>query len=416
MIKGNISLPGDKSISHRALLFSSLTSGENYISNICTGDDVESTRHSLYECGIKSIKTNRNIKIIGGKLSVPSNSLNCGNSGTTARLIAGLLVGQNIPAKLIGDTSLSTRPMKRIINPLNLMGAKIDHNNDFSLPIKLLNSKLTGINYKIPVASAQIKSCLILAALGAKNSSIIEEITPTRNHTEIMLANMGAKISIKKNTIYVHKIKGFLNNFDIKVPGDPSSAAFFIGAALLIPKSKLVIKNLLLNPTRIGFIKVLKRMNARISVIRQEEIMGEIVGDIQISYSQLNSIDLNLDDIPSMIDELPIFALVASQSDGITRVTGAKELRYKESDRIKSICGNLKKIGVKIIELFDGFIIEGPCRLLGGTIKSHNDHRIAMTFEVANLITNENITIDSSDCIKISFPEFYQTLHEINHY
>ena len=416
MIKGNISLPGDKSISHRALFFSSLTSGENYISNICTGDDVESTRQSLHECGIKSTKTNRNIKIIGGKFSAPSNSLNCGNSGTTARLIAGLLVGQNIPAKLIGDTSLSARPMRRIINPLNLMGAKIDHNNVFSLPIKLFTSKLNGINYKIPVASAQIKSCLILAALGAKNSSIIEEITPTRNHTEIMLANMGAKISIKKNTIYVDKMKGFLNNFEIKVPGDPSSAAFFIGAALLIPRSKLVIKNLLLNPTRIGFIKVLKRMNAHISIIRQEEIMGEIVGDIQISYSQLNSTDLNFNDIPSMIDELPIFALIASQSDGITRVTGAKELRYKESDRIKSICENLKKIGVNIIELIDGFIIEGPCHLSGGIIKSHNDHRIAMTFEVANLLTDEDITIDSSDCIKISFPEFYQTLHEITHY
>lgn len=412
-IRGTISLPGDKSISHRTLLFAPFTRGKNVIQNISTGFDVESTRKCLLECGIKSIKNNQTVEIFGSELTNPKHPLDCGNSGTTTRLIAGILAGQQINAKLFGDESLSSRPMNRIIHPLEKMGAKLSSKNDM-LPIQIEESKLNGIDYKIPIASAQIKSCLILAGLGANSPSIFEEITKTRNHTEIMLQNMGAEISVNENSIQVNPLKNTLKNYDITVPGDPSSAAFFIGATLITPNSSLIIKNVLLNPTRIGFINVLNKMNAQIHIIRQWEELGELVGDIQISYSQLNSIDLDSEDIPAMIDELPIFALVASQADGISRVTGAKELRFKESDRIKAICDNLSKIGVKVIELKDGFVIEGPSHISGGKIKSFHDHRIAMTFEIAQLLTNENIQIDNTECIQISFPEFQQTLTKIS--
>jgi len=411
-IRGEISLPGDKSISHRSLLFASFTEGKNIVHNLSTGKDVESTRQCLLQCGIQSVKKNNLVEIIGSKLSNPVNPLNCGNSGTTTRLIAGLLTGQNINAELFGDCSLSARPMNRIIHPLNLMGAKIN-SNKLALPLHIENSILAGINYHIPVASAQVKSCLILAGLGADSKSTFEEISKTRDHTEIMLKNMGAEINEDGNSITIQPLKKNLQNYEITIPGDPSSAGFFIGASLIIPNSKLTIKNLLLNPTRIGLIRILKKMNAQIHIIRKWEQLGEIVGDIQISYSQLNSIDLGPEDIPAMIDELPIFALIASQADGVTRVSGAKELRYKESDRINAICENLKSIGVKIIELNDGFIIEGLTNLSGGEIKSYHDHRIAMTFEIAKLMTNENISIDNTDCIDISFPEFNRTLRQI---
>tara|TARA_A100000164_G_scaffold263192_1_gene235084 strand:+ start:1432 stop:2682 length:1251 start_codon:yes stop_codon:yes gene_type:complete len=412
-IKGVISLPGDKSISHRTLLFSPFTRGKNIIHNISTGLDVESTRQCLLNCGIKSNKNKQIVEIFGSELSEPKKPLDCGNSGTTARLLVGLIAGHQINATIFGDKSLSSRPMNRIIKPLEHMGAKLVSKKSF-LPIEILSSKLNGINYKITVASAQVKSCLILAALGAKSPSHFKEVLKTRDHTEIMLKNMGAEILVNGKYIEVLPTKKILKNYDITVPGDPSSAAFFIGAALIIPNSNLILKNILFNPSRIGFIRVLKRMNAQIQVIKKWKELGELVADIQISYSQLNSIDLKSKDIPAMIDELPIFALIASQADGITTVKGAKELRHKESDRIKSICNNLKNIGVKIIELKDGFVIEGPSNVTGGKIKSFNDHRIAMTFEIAKLLTSENIIINNTDCINISFPEFKDTLNKIN--
>tara|TARA_S200000501_G_C20868918_1_gene763348 strand:+ start:811 stop:2061 length:1251 start_codon:yes stop_codon:yes gene_type:complete len=412
-IKGVISLPGDKSISHRTLLFSPFTRGKNIIHNISTGLDVESTRQCLLNCGIKSNKNKQIVEIFGSELSEPKKPLDCGNSGTTARLLVGLIAGNQINATIFGDKSLSSRPMNRIIKPLEHMGAKLVSKKSF-LPIEILSSKLNGINYKITVASAQVKSCLILAALGAKSPSHFKEVLKTRDHTEIMLKNMGAEILVNGKYIEVLPTKKILKNYDITVPGDPSSAAFFIGAALIIPNSNLILKNILFNPSRIGFIRVLKRMNAQIQVIKKWKELGELVADIQISYSQLNSIDLKSKDIPAMIDELPIFALIASQADGITTVKGAKELRHKESDRIKSICNNLKNIGVKIIELKDGFVIEGPSNVTGGKIKSFNDHRIAMTFEIAKLLTSENIIINNTDCINISFPEFKDTLNKIN--
>jgi 3-phosphoshikimate 1-carboxyvinyltransferase len=412
-IKGALELPGDKSISHRALLFSTFTKGRNIIHNISTGEDVESTRICLLESGIKSTKKNNTVEIVGAKLSESINPLNCGNSGTTTRLITGLLSGQQLKATLIGDQSLSSRPMNRIINPLTLMGAEIKSNN-LQLPLKISSSILNGIEYEIPIASAQVKSCLILAGLGAISTSQFYEKTPTRNHTEIMLQKMGANLTVNRNNITVHPITQPLNNYEVIVPGDPSTAGFFIGAALVIPNSKLIIKNVLLNPSRIGLINILQKMNAQIHIIRQWNEIGETVGDIQISYSQLNSIDLDKEDIPSMVDELPIFALIASQADGITRVKGAEELRVKESDRIKAICVNMKEIGVNILELKDGFVIEGVSNLRGGHIKTYNDHRIAMTFEIANLISNEKIIIDNPKCIDISYPEFKETLNGIS--
>ena len=412
-IRGHINLPGDKSISHRALLIASILDGENYIYNLSTAIDVNNTMQCLNQIGIKSSRQKNNVVIKGNTFISSQKTLDCGNSGTTMRLLSGLLGGLNISSKLIGDKSLLKRPMDRIVNPLKNMGIKISCNNN-TAPITIKESeKLNGLNYNMNISSAQIKSALLLAGVSSNNKITINEQYPSRNHTEIMLKNIGYNINVTNNTITLHTIKHNLKNLDIHIPGDISSAAFFIGAACMIPNSDLKINNVLINDTRMGFIEILKKMGAGIIIHNQKNVNGESVGDIQVYYKPLYGIDIDDKNISSMIDELPILAVVATQAEGITTVSGAKELRYKESDRIKTTVENLKNMGAKIIEKNDGLIIEGPNILNKANIKCYNDHRIAMSFIIAGISSGNYNNIDNIDCINTSYPEFIDTLKKI---
>jgi len=407
-IRGVINIPGDKSISHRALMLASLTDGDCVIHNISTAHDVESTRNCLGQCGIISSKENETVRISGGTYEAPKSPLDCGNSGTTVRLLIGLLSGKGIPAIFKGDESLSKRPMKRIIKPLRDFGVDIESKNN-CLPIKITPRILTGITYTLPIASAQVKSSILLAGLGAAGETIVRENIKTRDHTELMLMELGAQIAINEN-IVVQSLQNPLNTFEMTIPGDPSSAAFFGAAAAMIPNSDITIKNILANKTRIGFFSVLEKMGAGIKLKNMHKECGELVGDIQIISRPINGIDITEEIVPSIIDELPIIAVLASQADSPTTVSGAKELRVKESDRINAVCVNLKNMGCEVIEKQDGFIINPINSLHHTNINTFGDHRIAMAFTIAGLLTNESNILDDEGCINISFPEFNKIL------
>ena len=410
-ISGEISLPGDKSISHRALMIASLTDGECIIHNISTGEDIESTRYCLAQCGIESRKEGSIVRIKGGVFSNPGKPLNCGNSGTTIRLLAGLLAGQGVTAEFIGDESLSQRPMHRIIDPLMEMGVVIESSNG-RLPMKVSMQNLKGIHYSPPIASAQVKSAILLAGLGADGKTTIEEKVKTRDHTELMLAELGAKVTVT-DVISVQPSKQALRRFEVTVPGDPSSAAFFAAAAALIPNSSITIKNVLANPNRIGFFQVLKKMGTGVEWQNMRQECGEWVGDVHIYSQALNGIDITSEMVPSVIDEIPIIAILASQADSPTTVSGAEELRVKECDRIKAVCENLSAMGGEVIEKKDGFIINQSNSLSNTNIKTYGDHRIAMSFTIAGLLTPGQNKLDDENCINISFPEFNSVLQQI---
>ncbi len=411
-VRGIIQLPGDKSISHRALMLAALSDGECIIHNLSTGEDVESTRNCLLDCGIVSRKKNGIVYVSGGEFRNPDLPLNCGNSGTTTRLISGLLSGQGIRAELIGDESLSSRPMNRIISPLTDMGAKI-FSKDGMLPLSILDMQLNGIEYTLPIASAQVKSSMILAALGAKGDSKIIEPVKTRDHLEIMLQNLGAEIAVNENEILISPLNRKLKSFELNVPGDPSSAAFFAAATAMIPNSDLTIKNISANPTRIGFFDALTKMGGDVVWENLHQECGELVGDVHIYYQPLYGISINKNDIPAIIDELPILAVLASTADGPTIIEGAEELRVKETDRIHAICTNLLAMGVNVVEKKDGFIFDAPNILQSASIKSFGDHRIAMAFTIAGLNAGSYNQIDDMDCVNISFPEFSDTLKSV---
>ncbi len=412
-IRGVINVPGDKSISHRALLISSLIPGENHISNLSTALDVDNTLKCLNYIGINSYTSKNEIIIKGSTFKCPSKPLNCGNSGTTIRLLSGLLGGLNIPAKLIGDESLSSRPMYRIIDPLASMGINISCDNGLS-PIRISKSdKILDLNYKMNIPSAQVKSALLLAGVCSNRKITINEKYQSRNHTEIMLENIGHNIIIQDNRISFNPSNRQIENIHIDIPGDISSASFFIGAACMIPNSDIRINNILINDTRMGFIKVLKKMGAGVILHNKRNINGEQVGDIQVYYKPLYGVNIDEKDIPSIIDELPIIAIVATQAEGMTIISGAEELRYKESDRIKAITTNLKRMGVKVIDKKDGLMIEGPSILNKADIKSYDDHRIAMAFVIAGISSGNYNQIDNADCINSSFPQFTSLLKKI---
>jgi len=412
-IRGSINLPGDKSISHRALLISSLIPGQNNIKNLSTAEDILHTLKCLNDIGIISCIEKNNIVIYGSTFSEPNQQLFCGNSGTTMRLLSGLLVGLNLKAELDGDESLQRRPMDRIIIPLKIMGANISSAHS-KAPILIKKSDaIKDLNYNMDIISAQVKSALLLAGVASNKKVHISEENKSRDHTEIMLNDIGYDLNIKGNSIIYNPTLNKPNNIDIDIPGDISSASFFIGAACMIPNSDLRINNVLINDTRMGFINVLKKMDAGIMIHNTRYINGEKVGDIQVHYKPLYGVDINSEDIPSIIDELPILSVVATQAEGITRVSGAKELRYKESDRILAVVENLKKMGVKVIEKKDGFVIEGPNILSKAVINSYDDHRIAMAFIIAGISSGNYNEIDNIDCIKISYPGFLDTLKKI---
>ncbi len=411
-IKGKITFPGDKSISHRALMFAALADGESRISNLSTGADVQSTRKCLEACGIQIEDDGDDVIVAGGQFSDPDNLLDCGNSGTTTRLLLGLLAGQGINATLIGDASLSSRPMNRILDPLSKMGL-IAGSNDGKLPVTIHKSNLKGIDYHSPVASAQVKSAVLLAGLGAEGKTTVTEPILSRDHTEKMLAGVGAHISINGLSTTISKLKAQLNPIHITVPGDPSTAAFFTVAAAIVPDSEITLDRILRNPTRIGFYGALQKMGAGMDCLETWEEAGETIGKLKVFHLPLKGITITKDDVPRLIDELPIIAILATQSEGETEVRGAEELRVKECDRIYAVCKNLKTMGADIEELDDGFIIQGPTHLKGAEIETFHDHRIAMAFTIAGLVADGDVILDHPECASISYPEFYDELERL---
>jgi len=411
-INGNIKFPGDKSISHRALMFAALANGQSRISNLSTGADVQSTRQCLEACGIQIENDGDDVIVTGGQFSDPTKPLNCGNSGTTTRLLMGLLAGQGINATLIGDESLSSRPMNRILDPLSQMGLQSE-SNDGKLPVIIHKSELNGIHYKSPVASAQVKSAILLAGLGANDQTTVTEPILSRDHTEKMLTGIGANLNSNGLSSIISPLSFSLSNFNMIVPGDPSTAAFFAAAAAVVPNSDITMSGILRNPTRIGFYITLQKMGAEMDCLATWEEAGETIGKLNVIHQPLNGITITQDHVPSLIDELPIIAVLATQAQGKTEVRDAEELRLKECDRIHAICKNLNSMGADIKELDDGFIINGPTQLKGATIETFHDHRIAMAFTVAELIADGDVVLDHPECASISFPEFYDELDRL---
>ena len=410
MINGEINFPGDKSISHRALMIASLSLEKSNITNLSDGIDVLTTKICLEQCGI-NIKANatRSISLRGGVFSDPVKQLNCGNSGTTARLLIGLLASRKVNATFFGDNSLSQRPMDRIVKPLSKMRLKIRSKNG-KLPLRIDKSELIGNNYQSLISSAQVKSSFIFCSLGACSKSSYSEPIKSRDHTEIMLRSVGIDIKSEGNEIFINKMDKLPHSLNIAVPGDPSTAAFFAASAVLLPRSELVLNDILANPTRFEFFKVLDQMGAKIECISIKNQGGEQVKDIKIRFGHLEAIKINDHQISSLIDELPILAVVCTQAEGQTIIRGAEELRVKECDRIHAIVHNLRRMGVLVEEYDDGFSFRGPIKLRGAKIKTFNDHRIAMAFTIAGLIANGPTKLDNEGCVAISYPDFFNQL------
>ncbi len=414
-LTGEISVPGDKSVSHRAIMLGSISKGETRVSGFLNGADCISTMNCFKKMGVDIEYDGGSDVIIHGAglygLKAPDSTLDCGNSGTTTRILSGLLSGQGFSCELDGDQSIRRRPMKRVITPLTMMGADISSINDNGCaPLIVRPSKLHGIHYDSPVASAQVKSSILMAALYADSKTSITEPALSRNHTEIMLKAMGA--DIETDDLIVTLTPGrTLKAIDIKVPGDISSAAYFIGAALIIPGSDIIIKNVGVNPTRDGVIKVFKKMGGAIELLNSKNVNGEDIADIRVRYSELKGIEIGGDIIPTLIDELPLIAVVASFATGKTVIKDAAELKVKESDRIALVTGNLQAMGGDIIAREDGFTINPgrtePARLHGAVINEAKDHRIAMSFAVAGLACDGDTVIEDTDCVAISYPGFF---------
>ena len=413
---GEITIPADKSISHRAVMLSSLARGKCIISNFSSGADCWSTLNIFKQLGvgIKEIDK-KTIEITSdGNLKKSFTTLDAGNSGTTTRLLAGILAGQNFDSQIIGDNSLSKRPMKRIIEPLTQMGAKIE-SVDNHLPLTIYGQKLHGIIYSMPIPSAQVKSAVLLAGLNAEGRTTVIEPTKSRNHTELMLKYLGADVNINNNEITVSGSE--LIAKDIEIVGDISSAAFFIVAGLIVPDSDFIIKNVGINPTRSGILDIIKRMGANVEILNKRVVSGEECADIHVQYcDNLKSCTIEGNDIPRLIDELPVIAVLASQAEGKTVVKNAEDLRNKESDRIKCLVAELKKLGINIDENPDGFIVHGKTKLSGTDLplESYHDHRLAMSFYIAGMICEKEICINGFEWTEISFPEFEQLIWELN--
>ena len=414
-LKGNIKIPGDKSISHRAVMFGSIAKGDTEITGFLKGDDCISTISCFRKLGI-DINVSEDKVIVHGKglhgLTAPEKPLYVGNSGTTIRLISGILSAQPFDSVLNGDSSLEKRPIKRVINPLAERGAEIDSTNNGYAPLTIHGTKLKAIEYTMPVASAQVKSSILLASLFAEGTTIINEPVASRDHTEIMLNYFGADIKNKDGVITRTPVNELYGR-SLEVPGDISSAAFFMVAGLIVPNSHLIIENVGINPTRTGIIDALRAMGGYVEILNERRSGGELVGDIEVKTSQLKATTLEGSIIPRMIDEIPVFAVAALCAEGTTFVKDAEELKVKESNRIATMSTELDKMGAIITETDDGMIIEGGQKLKGSTVYSHLDHRVAMSCATAALIADGSTTITDADCVGISFPNFYEILEKL---
>ena len=412
-LKGEITVPGDKSISHRAVMFGSISNGLTEVTNFLQGADCLSTISCFQKLGIEIQNTGDRILVKGKglhNLSAPATILDAGNSGTTTRLISGILCAQKFNSMLTGDASIQKRPMGRIIDPLSQMGAHIESiNGNNCAPLKITGSPLKGIHYQSKVASAQVKSAILLAGLYAENETSVTEPTVSRNHTEIMLNYFGASVTAIGKTATIQP-DPILSGQKVEVPGDISSAAFFIAAGLITPNSEILIRNVGINPTRDGILKVAKEMGGDITLINERGGNGEPTADILVRSSNLHGITISGDIIPTLIDEIPIIAVMATYATGITTICDAAELKVKESNRIDVMVNNLSSMGANITGTEDGMIIEGGRDLTGSVIDSHLDHRIAMSFAIAGINSFGTTSILGSECVNISYPTFYKDL------
>jgi 3-phosphoshikimate 1-carboxyvinyltransferase len=415
-VRGGVSLPGDKSISHRYAMLAAIADGPSRLENYSTGADCASTLGCLRSLGVKWERKDGADNVIevqgsGVELTAPSQVLDCGNSGSTIRMMSGIVAAQKFSSEMVGDASLSRRPMERVITPLTAMGAQITSQSGRP-PLRITGAKLKGIHYQMPMASAQVKTCLLFAGLLAEGETRIEEPLRTRDHGEVALRAFGADLERKGNAV---RIRGGqrLRGIESRVPGDLSSAAFFLCAAALFPGSQLTITNLLMNPTRARLLDILMQMGLRIAVTQLEEFHGELVGTLQVEGARLKEATIAGSDTAALIDEIPVLAAIAPYTERGVEIRDAKELRVKESDRIASIAINLRAMGAEVEEREDGLKIPGGQSLRGAELESFGDHRIAMAFSIAALRALGETVIRGSDCAAISYPAFFSTLEEL---
>jgi len=415
-LRGEISVPGDKSIGHRAVIFSSIAHGSSQISNLSGGEDNQRTVQAFKDLGVK-ISTQGETLHIEGKgwegLTAPKHIIECGNSGTTMRLLSGVLAGRPFTTVLDGDQSLRRRPMQRVIEPLTRMGAHLIGREATGLaPLEINGAKLKGIEYPMPVASAQVKSAILLAGLQAAGVTTVAEPQSSRNHTELMIKGFGGEVALDGRRV---SIKGgqTLHGNDVRIPGDISSAAVFLAAAALVPGSQVVVRRIGINPTRDGVIEILRRMGADIELLGATTEAGELVADLRVTGGRLKGVEIGAELVARTIDEYPILTIAAALAEGVTVIDGVKELRFKESDRISAMTEGLRSLGVEIEEREDGMTIRGRETLQGNKVRSFGDHRIAMSLAIAGLCADGGVEIDDAQCVDISFPAFFDLLDEI---
>ena len=411
ILHGRIPVPGDKSISHRALMLGALANGKTHIYGFLQGEDTQATMTALRAMGVRIDQDKDNVIIYGvglQGLTAPGGVINLGNSGTSARLFAGLLSGQKFDSHITGDASLIKRPMRRVVEPLQLMKADISCSRGGTLPLIIHGGhRLQGMDYNLPVASAQLKSCLLLAGLYAIGKTCLHEPVATRDHTERMLQYFGGKIEKNNNTVCIHKSNG-LKAQNINVPADISSAAFFMVAATIAGDSDITLEKVGINPTRSAIIHILQQMGANITLSNQQELSGEPVADIRVKASSLKGIEIPPEYVPSAIDEFPAIMIAAACASGTTVLHGAAELRVKESDRILAVTEGLRAIGIAAVAHDDGMEVTGSC-IKGGMVNSYSDHRIAMSFIMAGLASEKPIVVHDCANINTSFPGFVET-------
>jgi 3-phosphoshikimate 1-carboxyvinyltransferase len=415
-VAGELLVPGDKSISHRSLICSALAEGTSRVRSILRSADVHSTAGVLRALGVDIPALSDDITITGvglRGLRDATTDLDCGNSGTSTRLLAGVVAGSGVTGRFVGDASLSGRPMRRIARPLEAMGARVELPEHGGLPMTIRGGKLHDIEWVNETGSAQVKSCIMLAALCAGVEAKVLESPRSRDHTERMLASQGAEVWVNEQSVLLHPVPR-LTPLDVTVPGDPSSAAFFAALAALAPRGEILLRRVCVNETRIGFLAALREMGGEIELAGRERIAGEWIADVRVTGgATLRGISIVREAIPTLIDELPLVACLAAYAEGETRVTGAGELRVKESDRIAVVVGNLRALGADAEELPDGFVVRGTSPVLRGRVATHGDHRMAMAFGILGALPGNEIAVDDPDCVAVSYPAFWSDLASV---
>lgn len=412
-LRGEITVPGDKSIGHRAVIFASIAQGRSRIVNLSGGEDNLRTVDAFKDMGVQIRSEDDCLWIEGAGwdgLSAPVETLDCGNSGTAMRLLSGVVAGRLFTSRLDGDASLRQRPMQRVIDPLTLMGAKIDSRDRKGVaPLEIHGGRLKGIDYQMPVASAQVKSAILLAGLQAEGVTTLEEPQRSRDHTELMIKGFGGEVKVDGRSVAVaggQKLSGR----DVRIPGDISSAAFFLVAGAAIRGSEVMVRDIGVNPTRDGVIEILRRMGAKIQLLNPRIETGEPVADIKVTGGSLRGIEIGPEMVARTIDEYPILAVAGALAAGVTTISGVKELRYKESDRIATMTEGLRRLGVEVDEKPDGMTIRGGKPLEGASVKTYGDHRVAMSLAIAGLSTAGGVEVDDVGCVDTSFPGFFELL------